>query len=102
MNKVIELIGAPTDVGAADRGASMGPEALRVAGITQAKSQGEHQRSCAGDEPQVARMALKPLAKTGRPGRVTSAEGVFIRAVDHRTPWRQERADPEARVTVCR
>jgi arginase len=27
------LIGAPTDVGAADRGASMGPEALRVAGI---------------------------------------------------------------------
>ena len=38
MNKVIELIGAPTDVGAADRGASMGPEALRVAGITQALS----------------------------------------------------------------
>jgi arginase len=27
------LIGAPTDIGAADRGASMGPEALRVAGI---------------------------------------------------------------------
>ena len=27
------LIGAPTDVGASDRGASMGPEALRVAGI---------------------------------------------------------------------
>ena len=30
------LIGAPTDVGAADRGASMGPEALRVAGLTDA------------------------------------------------------------------
>ena len=30
------LIGAPTDVGAADRGASMGPEALRVAGLEQA------------------------------------------------------------------
>jgi len=30
------LIGAPTDVGAADRGASMGPEALRVAGLTAA------------------------------------------------------------------
>ncbi|MBS0378942.1 MAG: arginase [Proteobacteria bacterium] len=30
------LIGAPTDVGAADRGASMGPEALRVAGIADA------------------------------------------------------------------
>jgi arginase len=27
------LIGAPTDVGAGDRGASMGPEALRVAGL---------------------------------------------------------------------
>src|SRR5215470_13963175 len=30
------LIGAPTDVGAADRGASMGPEALRVAGLASA------------------------------------------------------------------
>ena len=30
------LIGVPTDVGAADRGASLGPEALRVAGIQQA------------------------------------------------------------------
>lgn len=27
------LIGAPTDIGAGDRGASMGPEALRVAGV---------------------------------------------------------------------
>ncbi len=32
-NKKIALIGAPTDVGAGTRGASMGPEALRVAGI---------------------------------------------------------------------
>jgi arginase len=30
------LIGAPTDVGAGDRGASMGPEALRVAGLVSA------------------------------------------------------------------
>ena len=30
------LIGAPTDVGASDRGASMGPEALRVAGLERA------------------------------------------------------------------
>jgi arginase len=30
------LIGVPTDVGAADRGASMGPEALRVAGLQSA------------------------------------------------------------------
>ncbi len=33
MNKNISLIGAPTDIGAGSRGASMGPEALRVAGI---------------------------------------------------------------------
>jgi len=35
MNKKISLIGVPTDVGAGHRGSSMGPEALRVAGITQ-------------------------------------------------------------------
>ncbi|HVO08720.1 MAG TPA: arginase, partial [Burkholderiaceae bacterium] len=33
MAAVIGLIGAPTDIGAGMRGASMGPEALRVAGI---------------------------------------------------------------------
>ena len=33
MNTLISLIGAPTDVGAGSRGASMGPEALRVAHI---------------------------------------------------------------------
>ena len=32
----VALIGAPTDIGAGHRGASMGPEALRVAGIVQA------------------------------------------------------------------
>jgi arginase len=34
--RTVSLIGAPTDVGAADRGASMGPEALRVAGLADA------------------------------------------------------------------
>jgi arginase len=34
--RTVALIGAPTDVGASDRGASMGPEALRVAGLQQA------------------------------------------------------------------
>ena len=33
MNARISLIGAPTDIGAGSRGASMGPEALRVANI---------------------------------------------------------------------
>ncbi len=32
-SKAASLIGAPTDIGASERGASMGPEALRVAGI---------------------------------------------------------------------
>ncbi|MBX3725413.1 MAG: arginase [Xanthomonadales bacterium] len=32
----LSLIGAPTDVGAGHRGASMGPEALRVAGLAEA------------------------------------------------------------------
>jgi len=34
----VALIGAPTDIGASDRGASMGPEALRVAGLQPALS----------------------------------------------------------------
>jgi arginase len=34
--RTVSLIGAPTDVGANDRGASMGPEALRVAGLQRA------------------------------------------------------------------
>jgi arginase len=37
--RTVTLIGAPTDVGAAERGASMGPEAMRVAGIQSALEQ---------------------------------------------------------------
>jgi arginase len=36
MTNTVALIGAPTDIGAGSRGASMGPEALRVAGIREA------------------------------------------------------------------
>ena len=36
VSSTVALIGAPTDVGASVRGASMGPEALRVAGIREA------------------------------------------------------------------
>jgi arginase len=40
---LVRLIGAPTDIGAGARGASMGPEALRVAGLAQAlASRGLH------------------------------------------------------------
>jgi arginase len=34
--RTVSLIGAPTDAGAADRGSSMGPEALRVANLREA------------------------------------------------------------------
>lgn len=36
IESTVALVGAPTDIGAGHRGASMGPEALRVAGIEQA------------------------------------------------------------------
>ncbi|MDO9002307.1 MAG: arginase [Aquabacterium sp.] len=36
MNDTVRLIGAPTDVGASMRGAGLGPEALRVAGLPEA------------------------------------------------------------------
>ena len=39
ITRTASLIGAPTDVGASDRGASMGPEALRVAGLDAALTQ---------------------------------------------------------------
>ena len=39
----VALIGAPTDIGAGDRGASMGPEALRVAGL-QTRCEARHRR----------------------------------------------------------
>lgn len=35
MKDRVSLIGVPSDIGASDRGASMGPEALRVAGIVE-------------------------------------------------------------------
>ena len=43
----VSLIGVPTDVGAGTRGARMGPEALRVAGLTQAiEAFGHDVRDC--------------------------------------------------------
>ncbi len=36
LNRNVSFIGAPTDIGAGARGASMGPEAMRVAGLAEA------------------------------------------------------------------
>ncbi len=46
---MIALIGAPTDVGAGHRGGSMGPEALRVAGLDRALRQIGHRVVDRGD-----------------------------------------------------
>src|SRR4051794_14410446 len=48
---VISLIGAPTDVGAGVRGASMGPEALRVAGLAEVLRDEAHDVRDCGDLP---------------------------------------------------
>ncbi len=43
----VSLIGVPTDIGAADKGARMGPEALRVAGLQEAlEARGVEVRDC--------------------------------------------------------
>jgi arginase len=47
MSTRVSLIGAPSDVGAGTRGTSMGPEALRVAGLAEAlMAQGVEVRDC--------------------------------------------------------
>lgn len=43
MTETIALVGVPTDIGAGVRGASMGPEALRVAGLVRALRSRGHQ-----------------------------------------------------------
>jgi arginase len=47
MHAAVSLIGAPTDIGAGMRGASMGPEALRVAGLASVlQAQGLQVQDC--------------------------------------------------------
>ena len=47
MHTAVSLIGAPTDIGAGMRGASMGPEALRVAGLASVlQAQGLQVQDC--------------------------------------------------------
>jgi len=49
MRKNISLIGVPSDTGAGDRGATMGPEALRVAGIAEILTNLGHDVTDTGD-----------------------------------------------------
>lgn len=61
MNKTIGLIGAPTDIGASARGASMGPEALRVASIAAAIEAQGRQVYEAGDVRGPPNPCLMPV-----------------------------------------
>jgi arginase len=55
------LIGAPTDIGASQRGASMGPEALRVAGLAAALNAQGLSVSDAGDLTGPANPSATPI-----------------------------------------
>ena len=62
MTRAISLIGAPTDIGAGSRGARMGPEAMRVAGLQAAL---EHQGVIVTDRGNLSGLAnpwTPPLA----------------------------------------
>jgi arginase len=61
MTRVIRLIGAPADVGAARRGGSMGPEALRVAELGRCLEQRGLQVEDAGNLPGPANPVLPPV-----------------------------------------
>ncbi|MHB8813214.1 MAG: arginase [Steroidobacteraceae bacterium] len=61
-SRTVSLIGAPTDVGAAERGASMGPEAMRVAGIQPALEQRGLQVLDRGNLPGPANPRQQPVA----------------------------------------
>lgn len=63
----ITLIGAPTDVGAGVRGTSMGPEALRVAGLAQALQSCGHQVRDAGNLDGPPRPPAPPATMAGAP-----------------------------------
>ena len=61
MTKRIRLIGAPTDIGASVRGASMGPAALRVAGLGDAVAALGYSVKDAGDLQGPANPWLPPV-----------------------------------------
>ncbi|OZI60985.1 arginase [Bordetella genomosp. 11] len=76
MKEGIDLIGAPTDVGASIRGASMGPEALRVAGLQQAL--------------QRHGLAVQDAANLGGPPNPSSAALAGLRHLDEVVQWNRE------------
>ena len=71
----LTLIGAPTDVGASVLGASMGPDALRIAGIARAL--------------QGLGLQVQDLGNLGGPGNPQSAPSGGFRHLAEVTAWNQ-------------
>ncbi len=76
MKEAIDLIGAPTDVGASILGASMGPEALRVAGLQQAL--------------QRHGLAVHDAANLAGPPNPSNAALAGLRHLDEVVQWNRE------------
>src|SRR5579862_80556 len=75
MTATVSLIGAPTDIGAGTRGASMGPEALRVAGLRATlESQG---------------LEVRDLGNLGGPGNPNSPSQEGYRHLPEVVAWNQ-------------
>ena len=77
----IALIGVPTDVGAAERGASMGPEALRIAGLLQALRELGHGVAELGDLAGPANPQEPPIDGYRHPREVNAWCGLLRSAV---------------------
>jgi arginase len=77
--KTIELIGAPFDLGASLRGTSMGPAALRIAGLADRLTALGHPVIDGGD------LAAKPVSDLKLEGRARDAAQVagWARSLDH-------------------
>lgn len=77
--KTLDLIGAPFDLGASRRGCSMGPTALRIAGLVDRLAELGHPVVNHGD------LAAKPVAGLTLPGRARDAAAVagWARALEH-------------------
>ena len=65
----VSLIGAPTDIGAGTRGSSMGPEALRVAGLQPvAHAEGGLERHPSGGDVAQREVAFRAQIEEVEPG----------------------------------
>jgi ATP-dependent RNA helicase DeaD len=84
----VSIIGAPTDVGAGDRGGRLGPEALRIAGLGEAlQARGYQVETIHGDLSQAQRDRVMRRFRTGQADILiatdVAARGLDIPEVSH-------------------